>query len=82
MAVNIVESVSPVNLDFRSKNRTLRAKRTLGANPRREGGINTKLELFDYGGWMFGQDKTTILNMIPLKIYGHCDEIKITAYRG
>jgi hypothetical protein len=49
---------------------------------RRKGGINTKLELFDYEGWMFGQDKTTILNMTPLKIYGHCDEIKITVYRS
>jgi len=46
------------------------------------GWVHTRIEIFDYDGWMSGQDKTTILNMIPLKIYGHCDEIKITAYRG
>ena len=46
------------------------------------GGINVKIELFNYDGWMFGHTSTTILLKIPLKMYGHSDEVKVTIYRG
>jgi hypothetical protein len=44
--------------------------------------IYSKVELFNYDGWMFGHDQLTLLNKIPLKLYGHCEKIKITVYRG
>ena len=40
------------------------------------GWINTKLEIFGYNGWMKGQYKLT-----SLKMFGQCDQIKITTYR-
>ena len=41
------------------------------------GWLNTKLEIFGYNGWMRGQYKLT-----SLKMFGQCDQIKITTYRG
>jgi hypothetical protein len=44
--------------------------------------IYSNVELVNYDGWMFGQEKSTLLNKIPLKMYGHCGEIHVTVYRG
>jgi len=44
--------------------------------------IYTKVELSNYDGWMFGQNQITLLDKTPLKLYGHCEKIKITVYRG
>ena len=49
---------------------------------RKASSINTKIEFISFNGWMFGHDTITLLQMIPLKLYGHCDMIKITVYRG
>jgi len=40
------------------------------------GWIHTKLEIFDYDGWMSGQSES-----IRLKMLGHCDKIIKTVYR-
>lgn len=41
------------------------------------GWIHTKLEIFDYEGWMSGQNE-----FIRVKMFGHCGKIIKTVYRG
>jgi hypothetical protein len=41
------------------------------------GWINTKLEIFDYDGWMSGQN-----TLFRLKMLGHSEKIIKTIYRG
>jgi hypothetical protein len=45
-------------------------------------GINTKIEIFNFDGWIFGHKIDTIFPRMPLKLYGHSDMMKITVYRG
>ena len=41
------------------------------------GWVHTRIEIFDYDGWMSGQD-----TLSHLKMFGNCKTIKITVYRG
>lgn len=43
----------------------------------RGGWVHTKIEIFDYDGWMSGQD-----TLSHLRMFGNCKTIEITVYRG
>jgi hypothetical protein len=48
----------------------------------REGCIYTKVDFLNFDGWMFGKSHVTLLDKTPLKMFGRCERITITVYRG